>query len=103
LICINASGVAGQAALTLGAPLVACPACVQREWSMEIRIGDLLVGLLVLVLGLAGLFLASGALDDEIYIFGLGLALFAAVFDIGLVKRHYDRVEAARAEAKHHV
>jgi membrane protein involved in colicin uptake len=70
---------------------------------MEIQVSDLLVGLLVLVLGLVGLYLASGALDDEIYIFGLGLALFAAVFDIGLVKRHYDRMQAAQAEAKRHV
>jgi hypothetical protein len=86
-----------------GLPLVVRPACLQRELSMEIQISDLLVGILVLVLGLVGLYLASGALDDEIYIFGLGLALFAIVFDIGLVKRHYDRIEALRAEAKRHV
>ena len=62
-------------------------------------VSDVLVGLLVAVLGLAGLFLAAGALDDEIYIFGLGLVGFAVVFDIGLVKAHFDRREAARRGA----
>ena len=66
---------------------------------MGIRLGDLLVGLLMVVLGLVGLYLASGALDNEMYIFGLALALFAVIFDFGLVRRHFDRVEAARAEA----
>lgn len=57
-----------------------------------------MVGLLVLVLvlGLTGLVLASGALDDEMYVFGLSLAGFGVVFDLGLVKRHFDRLDAAR-------
>ncbi|MCC6719698.1 MAG: hypothetical protein IT555_17590 [Acetobacteraceae bacterium] len=63
---------------------------------MHEQTGDLVVGLLVLVLGLAGLVMASGALDDGMYVFGLSLAVFAAVFDIGLVKRHFDRMESAR-------
>jgi len=57
---------------------------------------DVVVGVLVTVLGLIGLFMAAGALDDEIYIFGLSLAGFAALFVFGLVKGHYDRADAAR-------
>ena len=58
---------------------------------------DVVVGVLVTVLGLIGLTMAAGALDDEIYIFGLGLGVFAAVFVFGLVKSHYDRLDAARS------
>ncbi len=68
---------------------------------MHEQTGDLVVGLLVGILGLIGLILASGALDEEMYIFGLSLAGFAVVFDIGLVKRHYDRIDAARAGGEH--
>lgn len=57
---------------------------------------DVLVGVLVTVLGLTGLFMAAGALDDEIFVFGLSLAGFAALFVFGLVKGHYDRLDAAR-------
>ncbi len=66
---------------------------------MHEQTGDLVVGLLVLVLGLTGLVLASGALDDAMYVFGLSLAGFAVVFDLGLVKRHFDRLDAARHAA----
>ena len=57
---------------------------------------SVVVGVLMAVLGLVGLFMAAGALDDEIYIFGLSLAGFAAVFLIGLVKAHFDALDAAR-------
>lgn len=57
---------------------------------------DVVVGVLVAVLGLIGLFMAAGALDDEIYIFGLGLGGFAAAFIMGLVKAHYDRQATVR-------
>ena len=70
---------------------------------MQIEAGDVIVGLLVTVLGLVGLLMASGAMDNEIYIFGLALAGFAVLFDVGLVRRHYDRVDAARAKAGTHV
>jgi len=63
---------------------------------MHEQTSDLVVGLLVLILGLVGLVMASGALDDAMYVFGLSLAGFAVVFDIGLVKRHFDRQDAAR-------
>ena len=63
---------------------------------------DVVVGVLVAVLGLIGLVMASGAVDDEIYVFGLSLAGFAAVFLFGLIRAFYDRQEkqaaAERAE-----
>ena len=62
-------------------------------------VSDLAVGLLVAVLGLAGLFLAAGALDDEIFIFGLGLMAFAVVFDLGLIRAHFDRRDTAKSVA----
>lgn len=68
---------------------------------MHEQTGDLVVGLMVLVLGLTGLILASGALDDAMYVFGLSLAGFAVVFDLGLIKRHFDRLDAARQAGRH--
>lgn len=68
---------------------------------MHEQTSGLVVGLLVLILGLVGLAMASGALDDAIFVFGLSLWGFAVVFDIGLVKRHYDRAEAARQGGGH--
>ena len=67
---------------------------------MHEQTSDLVVGLLVLFLGLVGLVMASGALDDAMYVFGLSLMGFAVVFDLGLVKRHFDRIDAAK-EASH--
>lgn len=63
---------------------------------MHEQTGDIVVGLLVLFLGLTGLVMASGALDDEMYVFGLSLAGFAVAFELGLVRRHFDRIDAAR-------
>ncbi|MDE2005969.1 MAG: hypothetical protein KGI51_05325 [Rhodospirillales bacterium] len=68
---------------------------------MDIETSDILVGLLVTALGLIGLFLAAGAWDDEMYLFGLVLAGFAVLFDFGLVRKHYDRKDAARKETDH--
>jgi uncharacterized membrane protein YbhN (UPF0104 family) len=59
---------------------------------MEESISEVAVGVLVALLGLIGLFMASGALDDEIYLFGLGLAAFAVVFLFGRIKTHFDQV-----------
>jgi hypothetical protein len=63
---------------------------------MDIEPSDLIVGLLMAVLGLIGLILASGAMDDEMLVFGLSLFGFACVFDIGLLRRHFDKQEAGR-------
>ena len=57
-----------------------------------IRTADSAVGILVAVLGLIGLIQAAGAMDNEIYVFGLSLLAFAIVFDFGLLKRHFDTV-----------
>ena len=64
---------------------------------MESNMSDLVVGLMMAVFGLIGLFLAAGAADAEMYVFGLALCGFAVVFDFGLIKRHYDRRDYARA------
>lgn len=67
---------------------------------MNIRPGDLLVGLMWVVFGLVGLFLASGAQDDEMYVFGLSLAALALAFDAGLIRRHFDDADARRVGAR---
>ncbi len=66
---------------------------------MSEAVSEVAVGLLMAVLGLVGLVLAAGAIDDEIYIFGLGLAAFAVLFDLGLVRAHFDRRDAAKGRA----
>ena len=63
---------------------------------MGIEPSDLIVGLLMTALGLTGLIMASGAMDDAIYVFGLSLFGFSCLFILGLLRRHYDRLEAAR-------
>jgi hypothetical protein len=63
---------------------------------MGIEPSDLIVGLLVAAFGLIGLILASGAMDDEMFVFGLSLFGFACVFDFGLLRRHFDKREASR-------
>jgi hypothetical protein len=85
-----------------------CAGRADSAWvAQEIRgavmngaVSDVVVGLLMAVLGLVGLFLAAGAVDDEMYIFGLGLAGLAVLFDIGIVKAHFDRRDAARQAAR---
>jgi hypothetical protein len=67
---------------------------------MESSVSDLIVGAMVAVFGLIGLFLVSGAADVEMYIFGLALSGFAVCFDFGLLKRYFDRRDAMRAAAR---
>lgn len=62
---------------------------------------DLVIGALMTVCGMAGLFLAAGAVDDGIYVFGLSLFGFGFVFILGQVRRHFDAADSARAEAGH--
>jgi hypothetical protein len=64
---------------------------------MDIDLSDLLVGVMMIALGLLGLLVASHAQDIEMYIFGLTLAGFAVLFVFGLIRRHFDREEEARA------
>ena len=72
---------------------------------MDLEPSDLIVGLMMLVFGIVGLILAAGAVDDEMYVFGL--SLFACLFIIGQVRHHHDRRDAARAAVRaageHHV
>ena len=64
---------------------------------MDLEPSDVVVGLMVAALGLLGLLLVARAWDDEMYLFGLVLAGFAVVFDFGLLRRHFDRRDAALA------
>ena len=63
---------------------------------MDIEPSDLIVGLMMTAFGIIGLTLASGAMDDEMYVFGLSLFGFATLFDLGLIRRHFDRREVRR-------
>ncbi len=65
---------------------------------MENDVSDLVVGLMMAVFGLIGLFLVSGAADGGMYVFGAGLVCFSLCFEFGLLRRHYDRRDAVRAE-----
>lgn len=62
--------------------------------------GNWCVGALIGVLGLVGLFLASRAVDDALYIFGLALFGFAILFIFGTIRRAFDEAEAAEAEGR---
>jgi len=64
---------------------------------MAVEAGDIVVGVMMVLLGLLGLSLAAGAVDDGMYVFGLSLFAFACLFVLGQIRRHYDRVDAARA------
>jgi predicted lipid-binding transport protein (Tim44 family) len=83
------------------------PACaVQRpandsstERAMHIAMSDRIIGGLMAILGLLGLFLAARAVDEAMYVFGLSLFAYACVFVIGQVRRHFDAAEAAGREA----
>jgi hypothetical protein len=64
------------------------------------EIGDYITYVLVALLGLLGPYLAHGARDNEIYIFGLSLFAFAAAFLFIDIKRHYDLADHAKESAK---
>jgi hypothetical protein len=67
---------------------------------METEIGDWIVGAMMAVFGLTGLFLFGRAADGEMAVFGASLAAFSLVFVFGLIKRNYDHRDAAHAQAK---
>jgi len=52
------------------------------------------IGVLVSVLGLFGLVLAGGAIDQGMFHFGLALFGFACFFDLWLIKTHFDGTDA---------
>ena len=59
--------------------------------------GEYVAGVMMAIAGLIGLFMASGAHDNEIYLFGLSLAGMSVVFIMRQLKRHYDLLDAQRA------
>jgi hypothetical protein len=67
---------------------------------MDIEPSDLIVGLMMLLFGIVGLILAAGAVDDEMYVFGLSLFAFACLFIVGQLRHHFDRRDAARVAAR---
>ena len=54
----------------------------------------IVIGTLLSLLGLFGLVLAGGAIDTGMYHFGLALFAFAFLFDLWLIKTHFDRLDA---------
>ncbi|MEA2740147.1 MAG: hypothetical protein QOH05_3454 [Acetobacteraceae bacterium] len=67
---------------------------------MESNVSDIVVGLMMAVFGFIGIFLAAGAADSEMYIFGIALSGFAVCFEFGLLRRHFDRRDAALAAVR---
>jgi hypothetical protein len=57
-------------------------------------VSDIVIGTLVTLLGLLGVFLAGNALDSGMESFGLGLAAFAVLYVFWLIKLHFDRPAA---------
>jgi|GEM_PF-939133 len=66
---------------------------------MEEDTSALIVGVLMAIFGLVGLFLAANARDLEMSIFGFSLVALACLFIFGLIRRHYDRIESLRITA----
>jgi hypothetical protein len=64
---------------------------------MGLEPGDWAVGVMMTVFGFAGLFLAAGARDDEMVVFGWSLVGFAVAFVFGLINRHFARLAAKPA------
>ncbi len=64
---------------------------------MSTSLADCFVGLFVAVVGICGLFMASGAVDAELYLFGLSLFVFGVLFNFSLVKAAFDRQDAAHS------
>jgi hypothetical protein len=62
--------------------------------------GDYVAYGLMALLSVLGLFMASHAHDDEIYLFGFSLTGFGIVFLLWELKRHYDVRDAVRVHAK---
>ena len=65
-------------------------------------VGDWLTGIMMAVFGFVGLFMAAGARDIEIHVFGWSLAAFSLVFIAGLVRKHYDVQDRLAVKVAHH-
>lgn len=64
-------------------------------------VSDGIVGVLMSVLGVVGLFAAARAEDEAMYIFGLSLFAYACLFVLGQIRRHYDTVDLSARESGH--
>ena len=53
----------------------------------------IVIGTPLSILGLVGLVIAGGAIDSGMYQFGLALFAFACLFDLWLIKTHFDALE----------
>lgn len=73
---------------------------IRPEDTVQESSSDLFMGGLMAVFGVVGLLLASGARDIEMLVFGASLALFAVLFDAGLIKRHFDIAQAIAAQKR---
>ena len=65
---------------------------------MESEASEFAIGGAMAAFGLVGLILASGSVDSGIYVFGLSLFGFSLLFNLGLIRTHYDRQDASRAK-----
>jgi hypothetical protein len=72
----------------------------RRRQGMKREAGDIVTGGLMVPMGLLGLLVASRAVDSEMYLFGLSLAAFAALFGFGLIKRHFDLADTQAIHTK---
>jgi len=61
--------------------------------------GKWIVGGIVSLLGLIGLFLAANAKDNGIYLFGFAIAAFAILYVFSAIKQSYDREPSRDASA----
>jgi FtsH-binding integral membrane protein len=61
---------------------------------------DWIIGIVVTVLALLGLFLAAGAYDLGMTTFGYALFAFGLFFDFWLIKKSFDAEERAPAPAR---
>lgn len=64
---------------------------------MKVGASDIVVGLMMVVFAIIGLVLGAGAMDDEMYVFGIALFLFAVLFIFGQIRRVHDRADARKA------
>ena len=63
--------------------------------------GKWIVGGVVSLLGLIGLFLAANAKDDGIYLFGLILAGFAVLYVFAAIRKAFDGADLKSASSAH--
>ena len=58
-----------------------------------------LAGAMVVILGLIGLFMSSGARDNAVYWFGLALFAFAVLFVFSQVRQAFDAAERTESDS----